>query len=416
MSIPNIFQTPILIKSELLMAEIELDRKHYRAAYTFTNHALAIISIFKKLQNEFLLNKYSKEQKYIKEFLNIIDNSNMITESNDEEEEEEKSRENEKDSIRYMKDKEYIKLIEFKERITLNKKMLKELEKFFIFFMNLSIYQIKVLNETQPKAKIKDFLPILFQNQFKDCLSLKQNNSLENLDVMSLSRYMILKDPNKLILPGNLNISTKYFEKPELFKSHYVKTEIKKTPEEKMEEAKLNQKANEIFRKVIKSIKDKTRLVILFKNNYDLVIKIIKNSNKAQIKNLIECPESLIIPIEKYEYNRNNPIDYLKRDFKRKKSQIIGNNFLGVLTTEKNNKASTKDINGLFHKSFQKSLYSDMNKIRSKNLKMRNSVDKSHLFSRNNLRLNSLIKKKKSLDSYSSSYKLSVNENLSDSD
>ena len=283
LTIPNIFQTPILIKSELLMAEIELDRKHYRAAYTFTNHALAIISIFRKLQNEFLLNKYNKEQKYIKEFLNIIDNSNIITETDNEEEEEEKSKENEKDSIKHMKDKEYNKLIEFKERINLNKKMLKELEKFFIFFMNLSIYQIKVLNETQPKAKIKDFLPILFQNQFKDCLSLKQNISLENLDIMSLSRYMILKDPNKLILPGNLNISSEYFEKPELFKSHYVKPEKKKTPEEKMVEAKLNQKANEIFRQIIKNSKDKTRLVILFKNNYDLVLKIIKNSNKTQL-------------------------------------------------------------------------------------------------------------------------------------
>ena len=399
-SIPNIFQTPILIKSELLMAEIELDRKHYRAAYTFTNHALAIISIFKKLQNEFLLNKYSKEQKYIKEFLNIIDNSNIITETDNEEEEEEKSKENEKDSIKYMLDKENIKHIEF------------------IFFMNLSIYQIKILNDTQPKAKIKDFLPILFQNQFKDCLSLKQNISLENLDIMSLSRYMILKDPNKLILPGNLNISTEYFEKPELFKSHYVKKEIKKTPQEKIEEAQLNQKANEIFRQIIKNIKDKTRLVILFKNN----LKIIKNSNKTQIKNLIEYPESLIIPIEKCEYKRNNPIDYMKRDFKRKKSQIIGNNFFSALKTEKNNnininnKGSTKEINNLFHKSFQKSLYNDMNKIRHKNLKARNSLDKSHLFSRNNLKLNSLVKKKKNLDSYSSSYKLSVNENLSDSD
>ena len=420
LTIPNIFQTPILIKSELLMAEIELDRKHYRAAYTFTNHALAIISIFRKLQNEFLLNKYNKEQKYIKEFLNIIDNSNIITETDNEEEEEEKSKENEKNSIKYMKDKEYNKLIEFKERINLNKKMLKELEKFFIFFMNLSIYQIKVLNETQPKAKIKDFLPILFQNQFKDCLSLKQNISLENLDIMSLSRYMILKDPNKLILPGNLNISSEYFEKPELFKSHYVKPEKKKTPEEKMAEAKLNQKANEIFRQIIKNIKDKTRLVILFKNNYDLVLKIIKNSNKTQIKNLIECPESLIIPIEKCEYKRNNPIDFMKKSFKRKKSQIIGNNYFMALKTEKNNinnnKGSTKDINNLFHKSFQKSLYNDMNKIRSKNLKKRNSVDKSHLFSRNNLKLSSLMKKKKNLDSYSSSYKLSVNENLSDSD
>ena len=412
-NIPKIFQMPILIRAELLMAEIELDRKHYRAAYTFTNHALAIISIFRKLQNEFLLSKFSVEQKYIKEFLNIIDNSNMITESDNEEEEEEK--EKEKDSIKYMKDKEYVKLIEFKERITLNKKILKELEKFFIFFMNLSIYQIKILNDTQPKAKIKDFLPILFQNQFKDCLSLKQNISLENLDIMSLSRYMILKDPNKLILPENLNISSEYMEKPELFKSHYVKKERKKTPSEQKEEALLNQKANEIFRQIIKNIKDKTRLVMLLKNNHDLVLKIIKNSNKTQIKKLLENPESLIIPIEKWEYKRNNPIDFSKRDFKKKKSQIIGNNFFSGVKTDAN-RGSKKDIRNLFHKSFQKSLYNDMNKIKSRTLKTRNSLDKSEFFSRNKLRLNSLNKKKKNIDSYSSSYKLSIIENLSDSD
>ena len=73
-NIPNIFQMPLLIRTELLIAEIELDKKHKRSAYTFTNHAMAIISIFKKVKNTFLLNKYKEEQKYIKEFLNIIDN------------------------------------------------------------------------------------------------------------------------------------------------------------------------------------------------------------------------------------------------------------------------------------------------------------------------------------------------------
>ena len=42
---------------------------------------------------------------------------------------------------------------------------------------------------------------------------------------MSLSRYMILKDPNKLILPKNLNISPVYFEKPELFTPRYFRVE-----------------------------------------------------------------------------------------------------------------------------------------------------------------------------------------------
>ena len=65
-NVPKIFRLPILLKSELLIAEIEIDKKHYRAAYTFTNHALAIITVFKKVQNSVLLNKYNKEQKFIK--------------------------------------------------------------------------------------------------------------------------------------------------------------------------------------------------------------------------------------------------------------------------------------------------------------------------------------------------------------
>ena len=412
LTIPRIFQHPILIRSELLIAEIELDRRHYRAAYTFTNHALAIISIFRKLQDSYLLNKYREEQKYIKEFLNIIDNSNMINDSDNEEEEEEK----EKESNIAIKNPDNKEQIEFKERINLNKKMLKELEKFFIFFMNLSLYQITILNETQPKAEIKDYLPILFQNQFKDCLSLSQSISLENLDVMSLSRYMILKDPSKLILPGNLNISTEYFSKPELFGSRYIIPKRKIPEKDKKEEAELNKKANEIFRQVIKNINAQPRLVKLLKKNDDLVLKIIKNSNKKQIKNLIQNPEALIIPIEKCEFNRKNPHEFNMRGFQRQKSQIISNNVFSGLKAHTNKLNSGKDGRDLFHKSFQKKLHNDIGKIKSKHLQSRKSLDKSNFLSRNKLKLNSLIKKKKSTDSYSSSYKLSVVDNLSDSD
>jgi hypothetical protein len=50
-------------------------------------------------------------------------------------------------------------------------KIIKEFEKFFIFLNNLSIYQIKILNETQPDNEKRNDLPIMFTNQFKDCLS-----------------------------------------------------------------------------------------------------------------------------------------------------------------------------------------------------------------------------------------------------
>ena len=49
--LPNIFKSPILIRTELFLGEIEMDRKNYRAAYAYINHSLAIISIFKKIKN-----------------------------------------------------------------------------------------------------------------------------------------------------------------------------------------------------------------------------------------------------------------------------------------------------------------------------------------------------------------------------
>ena len=69
-------------------------------AYTFINHALTIISLLKNLQNTSLLSKYEDEQKYIKEFLNIIDNVNIITESDYEENEEEEEKEKEEKSVK----------------------------------------------------------------------------------------------------------------------------------------------------------------------------------------------------------------------------------------------------------------------------------------------------------------------------
>lgn len=92
------------------------------------------------------------------------------------------------------------------ETIDRENKISRETEKFFIFICGLSIYQLKILNEFQPKPSAKrDDLPILFPNQFKDCLTFAQRLALNNLDTMSLSRYIILKDSNKDINPENLD-------------------------------------------------------------------------------------------------------------------------------------------------------------------------------------------------------------------
>ena len=83
----------------------------------------------------------------------------------------------------------------------------KEMEKFFIFICSLSIYQLKILNDTQPPpSQRRNDLPIIFNNQFQDCLTNAQRMNLTLLETMSLSRYILLKDTNKDISLENLDI------------------------------------------------------------------------------------------------------------------------------------------------------------------------------------------------------------------
>ena len=90
----------------------------------------------------------------------------------------------------------------------LNKKTAEEIEKFFLFLKTLSLYQLKLLNDTQPNIEIRKDLPILFISQFIECLSSSQRNTLRNLHTMSISRNTMLSIPDKLILPSNLRFSS----------------------------------------------------------------------------------------------------------------------------------------------------------------------------------------------------------------
>ena len=121
--VPNVFKNPILIKTKLLIAEIELERKNFKSGYTYVNHALGIISIFKKIKNMDYLSKYKKEQKLINEFLSIIDNSGNKNKIEIAEKEEENSEEeNEEDYDNKPKNKEFERESELEEKIYLNKK------------------------------------------------------------------------------------------------------------------------------------------------------------------------------------------------------------------------------------------------------------------------------------------------------
>ena len=82
----------------------------------------------------------------------------------------------------------------------------KEMEKFFLFICSLSEYQLKILNETQPKeSRLRNSLPIIFTNEFTNCLTNSQRMNLNLIESMKLSRYLILKNINDDIYPNNLD-------------------------------------------------------------------------------------------------------------------------------------------------------------------------------------------------------------------
>ena len=123
-----------------------------------------------------------------------------------------------------------------KQTKNINYSNFKEMEKFFMFICDLSIFQLKILNESQPEFYSKrNDLPIIFSNQFKDCLTLSQRLTLSKLETMSLSRYIILIDSNKDICPENLDYK-------------YMKYKIKTS----------NEKKEEIFLKFISDERRKT--------------------------------------------------------------------------------------------------------------------------------------------------------------
>ena len=245
----------IEIEIELLLAEIELDQKNFNESFQHVNKILDTVRqpTQKTSKDNFISMKKKYNLDYSNSLLNscffskLEDNNNKGTSSNndisnsfnipkiqlnqtisesdkrhisyilEEIEQEYKKRSeyensnNKLNNILYSDNKsskteryEYDKRLN--ENIKRENKIFLETEKFFIFICGLSIYQLKVLNEFQPEpSKKRDDLPILFPSQFKDCLTFSQRLALNNLDTMSLTRYIILKDSNKDISPENLD-------------------------------------------------------------------------------------------------------------------------------------------------------------------------------------------------------------------
>ena len=255
--IPEKFQNPLLRKIEFLLALIEIDKKNYVAAYEHILKVLYIVFLLKlssnyKYHKDFFnsqkmeINEYFKliEESYEKDLQTRLllekSSSKSILTANDRKSKSNISNlnnsnsnfnnsfiifENKDAENHFYQNNNYYKnnvnnynINDINENyfcqnnnnnynyICQDVKIIKEFEKFFIFLNNLSLYQIKILNETQPKpSKKRNDLPIIFNNQFKDCLTNSQRMYLSSLESMNLSRYIILNDVNGDICPENLD-------------------------------------------------------------------------------------------------------------------------------------------------------------------------------------------------------------------
>ena len=351
-NIPKYMTNPILIETELLMCEIELDSKNIQNAYVHFKNSILILFISKQNESQKdirslkyfrknlrIISIYLKEinklieQRNIKKKFQVVKNSLKTTKTllslsktntfKDMNLVVKKpslglSKNYKLESIElninrnldyYNKDEEYYNNL-------LNKKLALEKEKFFLFLNTLSIYQIKLLNDTQPKREIRNDLPILFNGQFKDSLTSAQINTLRNLHTMSITRNMILNNPDKLILPTNIKFSSLNYNNKKLNENYINKIiETKNTQNHKIFErvASLSNSAEYCYFKNIifsKNINKKLQNFLL--QNYSSVMKILKELNKNEIEDIIKNPSILVSPI---------------KNFKRKQSKIYNNNW-----------------------------------------------------------------------------------------
>jgi hypothetical protein len=349
-------KNPLLIKIELLMCEIEIDKKNFSAAYEHIKTSIIIMFIMKNIGEVKLYDNFKDEIRIMLTYLNQIEelhdkkmkkkqqksflqkknknkSNRAIRLSLDKLNIDIKSLNNNinntLDNINYMNNntiyhyntKNNNTSNDYDNSIDNNKGFLAdEIEKFFIFLSSLSIYQIKILNDFQPKTKNKNDLPILFHSQFKDSLTSSQRISMENLQTMTLSRYMILEDPNKPILPNNLKFKILNLNKNKSinlnnfsFNNNFSKATNEDNnlysssfENDPVLDISIKTKEHEIFQKIIISKNNNIDLRKFLFKNYELVIKILKKSNENEIENIIENPLLIVEPIKNYLKKNKN--------------------------------------------------------------------------------------------------------------
>ena len=233
----------INLEIDLLLCQIEMNKKNYKAAYNLINTVINSNMIKDDFQSGLNSRKkrlgVNKNFRSLKTYQNIRVkpkiseiNNGIKTDLSEKEfnlifsllEKIEKALSSES-----LEDKAFIlkkrTLIFPNEKVPLsNYSHFKELEKFFIFICSLSLFQLKILNESQPEySEKRDDLPIIFTTSFRDSLTNSQRMDLDELETMSLSRYIILVDSKKDISPENLDY--KYMK-------YKVKTHLENEEEE----------------------------------------------------------------------------------------------------------------------------------------------------------------------------------------
>lgn len=226
----------------------------------------------------------------------------------------------------------------------------KEMEKFFIFICGLSVYQLKILNDSQPApSQRRNDLPIIFNNQFQDCLTNAQRMSLSLLETMSLTRYILLKDSNKDISLENLDYrfmkyrikeadsEEEYFNKSKNrnYVSEFWKEKRRSSRDSNFSIKALNnnnqgnQKFMEIKKVIVEYEEENTYIDIILnkiktENNKDFIdlhkrsiIKLLNQMNKEELKVFLKCPKLL-----------KQMIDNISKDYEIKENGAINNNKL----------------------------------------------------------------------------------------
>ena len=295
---PKYLIDPLFFKIELLIEEIEINKKNIKFAYDLALKIIFLLILFKFSKNSKKFDQDEKIQRQLNYYLQKIDELCQEQLKNE-------TSLNENDSQYFSNGQEIINLndvvMEENKKNKNEMTIIKEFEKFFVFLSSLSLYQMKILNETQPENQKRNDLPIFFSCQFKDCLSTIQRIQLYELQTMALSRFIILKNPNGLIIPSNLNI--------DLLNPIQNKCSLKNkisenylTNSKKTKKYSLSNYASQYnnYKKLLISKNATTEMKEFLNRNIDLSLKILNHSTTEEIKYIIKDPSLLIEPIKKY--------------------------------------------------------------------------------------------------------------------